>query len=143
MIDKMETVGGRIRQVRNQRGLTLDQVAEKAGISKSFLWEVEHDRSDISGDKLLRVANVLSASIDFLLRGEPAPADYQPPKIEIPQQLGELAEEFGLTYRQTLTLLEIGRSVVARRSSKKRMPMSKEDWRKLYDGVKAFLEEKH
>jgi transcriptional regulator with XRE-family HTH domain len=142
MADKSETVGGRIRLIRNEKALTLDQLAEKAGISKSFLWEVENNRSDISGDKLLHVANVLGASLDFLLRGEPAPTGYQPPKIEIPQDLGSLAEELALTYRQTVTLLEVGQSVIARRSSKKRTTMSKEDWRRLYNGVKAFLEEK-
>ena len=64
----METVGKRLQHVRNLRGLTLDQLAERAGISKSFLSEVEHDRSGITGEKLLRVANALGASLDFLLR---------------------------------------------------------------------------
>jgi transcriptional regulator with XRE-family HTH domain len=117
-------------------------LAERAGISKSFLWEVEHDRVGISGEKLLRVANVLSASLDFLLRGEPAPQDYHPPTIEIPRELSELAEESGLTYKQTIALLEIDRSILARRSSKSHEHRSKDDWRKLYDGVKEFLEEK-
>ncbi len=136
-----KSVGSRIRYVRTQKELTLDQLAEKAGISKSFLWEVEHDRSDIGGEKLLRVANVLGASLDFLLRGEPAPKDYQPPVIEIPGDLSDLAEEIGLTYQKTLALLDIERSVRARRSTKIREPRTKEYWRKLYEGMKPFLEE--
>jgi transcriptional regulator with XRE-family HTH domain len=41
----------RLRELRIQRGLTLEQLAEKAEISKSFLWDVERG-SDISGERL-------------------------------------------------------------------------------------------
>jgi transcriptional regulator with XRE-family HTH domain len=136
----MNTVGTRLRHVRDQRGLTLEQLAERAKLSKSFLWEVEQDRSGISGDRLLRVANVLGASVDFLLRGDPSPAVAPSPVVEIPRELSDLAEELGLTYRQTLALLEVNQSIVARRSSKRRVMMAKEDWLKLYEGVKDFLE---
>lgn len=139
---KMETVGHRLQYVRTSRNLTLEELAERAGVSKSFLWEVEHDRTGISGEKLLRVANVLGASLDFLLRGDPAPPDYHPPSIEIPRELSELAEETGLSYKQTLALLEIDRSILARRSLKSRHRKSKGDWLKLYEGVKQFLEER-
>ena len=138
-----ETVGKRLQYVRTRLGLTLDQIAERAGISKSFLSEVEHDRSGITGDKLLHLANALGASLDFLLRGNPEPEAYEPPAIEIPHELGEVAEEFGLTYRHTLALLDIEKSIVARRSSNNHGRKSKEQWRALYVGVKEFLEERH
>jgi transcriptional regulator with XRE-family HTH domain len=140
-MEKLEKVGERIQYVRTKKGLTLDQLAEKAGLSKSFLWEVEHDRSGISGERLLRVANALGASLEFLLRGQPAPENFEPPaSIEIPMELSEMAEENGLSYKQTLTLAEIERSVLARRSTKSINRKSKEDWRRLYEGVKEFLE---
>src|SRR5204863_1920532 len=75
------TIGGRIRLVRTQRGMTLEQLADKAEISKSFLWEVEQG-SDISGERLLRVANALSASLEYLMRGETV-SDYKPASVEI------------------------------------------------------------
>ena len=141
-MSKMESIGQRLQYVRANKGLTLDQLAERAGISKSFLWEVEHDNSGISGEKLLRVANVLSASLEFLLRGEPSPENYQgPPAVEIPRELSDVAEELGLTHKKTLALLEVERSIIARRSTKSHSRKSKEDWRKLYNGVKPFLEE--
>jgi transcriptional regulator with XRE-family HTH domain len=140
---KSESIGQRLQYVRTKKGFTLEQLAEKAGISKSFLWGVEHDNSGISGEKLLRVANALDASLDFLLRGEPAPENYEgPPTVEIPRELSEMAEELGLKYRQTIALLEIQKSIVARRSAKPAFRKSKDDWRKLYEGVKDFLEEK-
>jgi len=138
---KMETIGQRLEYMRLRQGLTLEQLAERSGVSKSFLWEVEKDRTGISGEKLLKVANVLSASLDFLLRGDPLPKDYQQPSIEIPRELSTLAEEIGLSYKQTLSLLEIDHSIIARRSSKRHGQKSKEDWRKLYQGVQPFLEE--
>lgn len=137
-----ESVGQRLQYIRTNKGLTLDQLAERAGISKSFLWEVEHDNSGISGEKLLRVANALGASLDFLLRGEPAPENYQGPSaVEIPSELSDIAEELGLTHKKTLALLEIEKSIIARRSTKGHSRKSKADWLKLYDGVKPFLEE--
>ena len=113
----------------------------RSGLSKSFIWEVEQDRSGISGRSLLRVADALNASVEYLLRGGSAPKEYEPPSIEVPRSLGELAEEEGLTYRQTMTLLEVERSIVARRGGGPRSTRAKEDWRILYEAVKPFLEE--
>ena len=58
---QLDTVGRRLNHVRVERGFTLEGLANRAGLSKSFLWEVEHDRSGISGRRLLQVANALGA----------------------------------------------------------------------------------
>ena len=136
----MDTVGQRLQFVRTKQGFTLEQLAKRASVSKSFLWEVEHDNSGISGERLLRVANVLGASLDFLLRGEPHSVEFQPQQIEIPRELGDLAEELGLTYSQTIAILGVDKSIVARRSSGSRNRKSTEDWRGLYESVKQYLE---
>jgi transcriptional regulator with XRE-family HTH domain len=129
------TVGGRIRHVRTQRGLTLEQLAEKSEISKSFLWDVERG-SDISGERLLRVANVLGASLDYLMRGETV-TDYKPATVEIPAELHALAEEMGLLARRVviMTSIDPSRRIAAGSASK-----DKEYWRRLFDSVKDFLE---
>ena len=137
-----QSVGGRLRYVREQRGLTLERLAERAGVSKSFLWEIENDKSGISGERLLKVANVLNASLDYLLRGQRTPGMEEPESIEIPRELGRLAEELHLSYGQTIALLEIDRSLVARRRRAGQPHMSKEDWGRLYEGVEPFLEDK-
>ncbi len=137
-----KSVGERLRLVRNKRGLSLDELAESAGVSKSFLWEVENDRSGISGERLLRVANVLGASLDYLMRGDQNREIEQSLSIEIPRALGEMAEELGLTYGQTITLMEIDRSLVARRRNSGGSLMTKDDWASLYEGVRPFLEGK-
>ena len=90
---------------------------------------------------MLQVANALGASVDYLLRGEPVPKEYEPQSIVVPRNLGEIAEELGLGYRQTMLLLDIDRSLVARHVSRTHGMKSKEDWRSLYEAVSNFLEE--
>ena len=138
---QLDTVGHRINYIRNEMGLTLEALAGRSGLSKRFIWEVEQDRSGISGRRLLQVADALNASVEFLLRGGPAPKEYLPPSIEVPRSLSELAEEEGLTYRQTMTILEIELSIVARRGGAPQVTKRKEDWRSLYYAVRPFLEE--
>jgi transcriptional regulator with XRE-family HTH domain len=132
------TVGERIRHVRIQKGLTLEQLADKAEISKSFLWDVERG-SDISGERLLRVANVLGASLDYLMRGETT-TEYKPTSVEIPAELHAFAEEMGLSYRKTVALLDVDRSIKTHRREE-RVEKDKDYWRKLFDSVKDFLED--
>lgn len=134
------SVGGRIRFLRTKRKWTLDELAERAGISKSFLWEVERG-SDIGGERLLRVANALGASLDYLMRGVATEEEFKPSSVEIPAEVNAIAQEAGLTYRQTLALLEIDRSVMAHRRGVRRV-RDKEYWESLYEAVKPFLEEK-
>lgn len=138
---QLDTVGQRINYIRNEMGLTLEALADRSGLSKSFIWEVEQDRSGISGRRLLQVADALNASVEFLLRGGPAPKEHEPSAIEVPRSLGELAEEEGLTYRQMMTLIEIEQSIVARRGGSPRAGKTKGEWRSLYQAVRPFLEE--
>ena len=137
-----QSVGERLRYVREQQGLSLDRLADKAEVSKSFLSGVENNKSGISGENLLKVANALGASLDYLLRGQPTSGTAESRSVEIPSELGELAEERQLTYGETVALLEVNQSLVARRRRTGQSHMSKHDWEKLYEGVKSFLENK-
>jgi len=138
-MSQSDTVGRRINHVRTERGLTLEGLAKLAGLSKSFLWEVEQDRTGISSGRLLQIANALGASVEYLLKGEPVPNEYESQSIEVPRNLGEIAEELGLGYRQTMLLLDIDRSLVARHVSRTQGMKSKEEWRSLYEAVSSFL----
>jgi transcriptional regulator with XRE-family HTH domain len=60
----------RIQDERKRAGLTLDQLAENADISKTYLWELEQDETGQkkpSADVLLKIANALSVTISDLL----------------------------------------------------------------------------
>jgi transcriptional regulator with XRE-family HTH domain len=67
-----QLIARRIRELRKTRHLTLDQVASKAGISKSFLSKVERSNVSISIAALCRLANSLEVSIgEFFDAEEP------------------------------------------------------------------------
>ena len=63
-------MGKRLEEVRESRGLTREEVAEKAGISTKFLYEVERGKKGISAQTLLKLAQTLAVSTDYLLKGE-------------------------------------------------------------------------
>ena len=141
MSQQEESVGQRINYVRTEQGYTLEGLAKRAGLSKSFLWEVENDRSGISGSRLLQIADALGASVDFLLKGGPPLPNGAPLSVEIPTELSEVAEELGLSFRQTRILLDVDRSIVARRGSRAGGRKNKESWRSLYDAVSPFMDD--
>jgi len=60
-------IGNVIRQLRRQRGLSVRQLAERAGISASFLGAVERGESDISVGRLSLIAEVLGHDLASLL----------------------------------------------------------------------------
>jgi DNA-binding Xre family transcriptional regulator len=59
-------VGARLRTWRQRRRLTLREVAEAAGLSESFLSQVERGRTNISVRSLKRVAAALDCTIGDL-----------------------------------------------------------------------------
>jgi len=135
----MPSVGDRIREIRDARKFTQDQLAEKARISKGFLSEVENGKRNVSSEYLLRIANSLGASVDYLLRGTTELPNANKEPITIPSELSEAAERLNLSYAQTVELLEAHRSVVARRSSKQSKPFTTDDWMALHKAIKQVF----
>jgi transcriptional regulator with XRE-family HTH domain len=62
-----EIVGSNIRTCRTNAGMTLEQLAEKAGMSWPYLSEVERGRENISLDKLARLAQALNVRLSRLV----------------------------------------------------------------------------
>jgi len=133
----MVTVGERIRKRRGELGWTQDVLAQKAGISKSFLSDLENSKRSVGADKLLNIARALGQSIDFLMTGDETQADQT--EVQVPKPLAHFAAEEGLSFRQALTLLDMQQQIVAHRSSTKKDELDKVDWRKFYEAVKEFL----
>jgi len=63
-------IGNRIKVLREVRGYTREELAEKAEISSKFLYEVEKGRKGLSADTLLKISRTLSCSCDYILTGE-------------------------------------------------------------------------
>jgi transcriptional regulator with XRE-family HTH domain len=67
-----ETIRERIKALRKKEKLTLDQLSVQAGLSKSYLWELENKvLPRPSGEKLAGLAKVLNVTVDYLLGGDP------------------------------------------------------------------------
>ncbi|HZZ77249.1 MAG TPA: helix-turn-helix domain-containing protein [Gemmataceae bacterium] len=134
----MSTVGDRIKKRRNELGWTQDQLAQKAGISKSFLSDLENGKRSVSADNLLDIARVLNLSLDYLMKGTEPEAN--PVEVQIPASLAAFAEQEGLSFKQALALLRMREQIVAHRSSTKKEGLDNVDWQKFYEAVKEFLE---
>ena len=135
----MSTTGDRIREIREKRRMSQDQLATAAKISKGFLSDVENNKANISSQNLLRIANHLGASVDYLLKGETKETSSPRESVVIPPELSEAAEQLRLSYADTIELLEAHNSVVARRSIKSLKPFMIEDWKKLHGAIKKVF----
>src|SRR3954467_3076650 len=60
----------KLKEARDAAGLTLEELAQRAEVSKTYLWELEKDEAGEkkpSADILLRIANALSVTLADLL----------------------------------------------------------------------------
>lgn len=57
----------RLRLLREKNNLTLEDLADELGISKSFLWDLEQGRRRVHGKLLCDIALYFQVSSDFLL----------------------------------------------------------------------------
>lgn len=58
-------IGAAIREARRKRGLTQEQLAVQAEVSRPWLVEVEHGHQRAELDKVLRVLAVLDLTLDL------------------------------------------------------------------------------
>jgi len=137
-LEPIETVGNRIRKLREEKNVTLETLSEHTGISKGFLSDAETGNRNVSSQNLLKIANALNASLEYLMRGTPA-APPNPEPLTIPAELNQAARELNLSFAHTEALLAAHRSVVARRSNEGLRSPSVEDWKELYQSIKKFL----
>jgi transcriptional regulator with XRE-family HTH domain len=64
-------LGQKLHKLRKEQGFTLDGLAEKAGLSKSYLWELENRESQKpSAEKLDAVAKVLGVDASFFIQDD-------------------------------------------------------------------------
>lgn len=123
----------RIRELRERSGLSLDKLAENADISKTYLWELESDKSGTkkpSADVLLRIANALSTTIADLMSLPTVKVKNIP--VEIPAVLGQLQERLK-TLGVQLTDKDL-RDLASTRF-RGRQPRTVDDWYQLYSAL--------
>ena len=120
-------LASRLRKIREDRGLSLDEVAGEAKISKTYLWELERDVAGTkkpSADVLLRIAKALSTTLAELL----ALATVKTPEgpVEIPQSLAEFQDRMG----DQLTPQDL--QELAATKFRGSQPQTADEWHQLY-----------
>jgi transcriptional regulator with XRE-family HTH domain len=127
-LDRSEqTVGSRIRRFRLDRELTLSQLATRASVSKSYLWNLENQKTSTrpSAETIYAVASALGVTMADLLGRQllstPAP--------EAPESLLEFAAEAKLPATDIQMLASI--------QFRGDRPQTKERWRYIYDAIRT------
>ena len=73
--------GQRVTRIREERGLTQQELAAKAGTSYQTIWRIENGKHAEPGIYIARgIARALGVSLDFLvnLHGEDDDSQYEP-----------------------------------------------------------------
>lgn len=119
-----------LRKFREKAGLSLDQVATKADISKAYLWELERDTEGAkkpSAVVLLRIAKALSTTLAGLLSLPSVQAADGP--REIPAALAELRDRLK---GQGNELTESDLKDLAMTRFRGSQPQTADEWHQLY-----------
>ena len=58
-MDLKEMIGSRIREIRNKKGITQDQLAERVGISSKYLSSIERGKENPTLSTILKLAQSL------------------------------------------------------------------------------------
>src|SRR2546430_5241325 len=71
--DVARAIGGRVRQGRNSRGWTLDQLAERSGVSRRMLVSIEQGSANPSIATLLLISDALGTGLPALVDMDRSP----------------------------------------------------------------------
>jgi len=82
-MERTSRLGARVRNLRRQRGLNQSELAEKLGISASYMNLIEHDQRPLTAALLLKAAQTLGIDLDAFREDDEA------------QRAADLQEIFG------------------------------------------------
>jgi transcriptional regulator with XRE-family HTH domain len=120
----------RIRELREEKGLSLEELAARAGISKTYLWELEKDTAGAkkpSADVLLKIATALSTTIADLMSLPTVRTKES--EVEITPSLKEFVERMKLI-KTPLSREDIRDLALMR--FRGGQPQTADEWHKLY-----------
>ncbi len=118
-------IGRNVRLARIERGWTLVELARGAQLTRSFLGEIEAGKRNPSAVVLIRLAETLRVSLDYLARGARA----EDTEESIPPSLAKAAAAADWPYSDALHLAALQEIIETfRRVDEFQGP----DWRRLY-----------
>lgn len=87
-------LGAKIKELRKQKDLTLEQLAEKIGSGKSYIWEIENKGvKRPSAEKLAAIAKALDVTTDYLIDNEQTEIGEDLKKEVFFRKLGQLEQD--------------------------------------------------
>jgi transcriptional regulator with XRE-family HTH domain len=120
----------KIRNIRETKEMSLDELASRAKISKTYLWELEQDTAGEkkpSADVLLRIATALSTTLAELLSLETVTV--QDRKVQLPPSLKEFQDRMKT---QKTVLSDEDMRDLAVMKFRGGQPQTADDWQQLY-----------
>ncbi len=116
---------GMIERLRREKGWSSARLAREAGISRGYLWQLEHGGKDRPSLEILkRLAKALEVGVSQLCDLSESPT----PGHELPEGLGEFVEKRGKALGVVDSDVEVLRGIHFRG----RRPRRPEDWELLY-----------
>jgi transcriptional regulator with XRE-family HTH domain len=128
---KQTIIGVKIRAYREEVGMSLNQLAERSGISKGYLSALENEEHATrrpSGETVYAIAEALGVTMSDLMGRKLLTEGL----AEIPASLTEFAEEAGLPQRDVVMLAGI--------EFRGERPTSKERWSYIYNAIRTSTE---
>lgn len=84
-------LGAKIKKLRKQKSLTLEQLAEQIGSGKSYIWEIENKGvKRPSAEKLAQIAKALDVTTDYLIDNDQTEITDEQEKEVFFRKLGQL-----------------------------------------------------
>lgn len=126
--EKQSVIGANIRAYREEVGMSLNQLAERSGISKGYLSALEneaHATRRPSGETLYAIAEALGVTMSDLMGRRLLTEG----TAEISSSLREFAEEAGLPQRDVAMLAAI--------EFRGERPKTKERWSYIYNAIRT------
>lgn len=77
-----EALGMRVRELRQKKGLTHQELADLIGTSRGFITKLENGERDLKSWAAVELADALGTTCDYLLRG------IEPENIDVVNELG-------------------------------------------------------
>src|SRR3972149_6754877 len=131
------TVGKRIANLRQIKGLSLPDLAKKAGISKGYLWQIENGAEPNPSIGLLtKIAEALDTTVADLLGQPKVRVKHSAIPDKLPSGLKELVQE---QKRKGTPVPEDIVRALAHLQARGARVTSKEDWEYLYETIRRVM----
>ncbi|MFD1735006.1 helix-turn-helix domain-containing protein [Bacillus salitolerans] len=110
----MNSIGNRIKELREKLGITTEEFAKEIGLTKSIIWSYELDKKEPSISHLIKISKYFNVSLDYLIQNQKSILDLSSrdtiKRFELVLDDTAINEE---EYHELLTYIKVRRLVKA------------------------------